>query len=123
MIPEAIKIASRDLRKNMTEAEVIIWNILKWKKLGFKFSRQNSLYLFTEESWLKRYIIPDFYCKEKWLILEVDGNIHNDEDIYIQDKSKEILLKQKWLNLLRIKNQDIFHNLSDVILTIKIKLH
>ena len=123
MIPEAIKIASRDLRKNMTEAEVILWNILKWKKLGFKFSRQNSLYLFTEESWLKRYIIPDFDCKEKLLILEVDGNIHNDEDIYIQDKSKEILLKQKWLNLLRIKNQDIFHNLSDVILTIKIKLH
>jgi hypothetical protein len=29
MIPEAIKIASRDLRKNMTEAEVILWNILK----------------------------------------------------------------------------------------------
>jgi len=71
-IPEIIKIASRNLRKNMTESEKQIWQELKIKKLGYKFERQKPIFLYKEESGLDRYIIPDFICIELKLIIEID---------------------------------------------------
>lgn len=52
---------SRKLRKNMTESEIIIWSIIKWWNLWVKFQRQKPIYVFTEDNWLNRYIIPDFF--------------------------------------------------------------
>ena len=49
-ISDAIKIAARDLRKNMTDSEKKLWNELKNQKLGVKFMRQRPLYVYTEDS-------------------------------------------------------------------------
>jgi len=71
-IPEIIKIVARDLRKNMTESEKLIWEKIRNKKLWYKFERQKPLYLYKENSGLDRYIIPDFICIELKLIIEIE---------------------------------------------------
>ena len=114
-IPDIIKIVSRNLRKNMTNSEELIWKELKIKKLWYKFLRQKSLYLYTENSWLDRYIIPDFCCLELKLVLEIDWNIHNKEDIYLIDLEKEKLLNKKWFSIIRIRNEEIENNIQIVL--------
>lgn len=72
-IPDIIKEVSRKLRKNMTEAEKVLWEKLRAKRfLWKKFQRQSPIYVFTENSWLDRYIIVDFYFPELKLIIELD---------------------------------------------------
>ena len=77
-LPDIIKEASRDLRKNMTDVEIILWDKLKARNLdGIKFDRQTPIYVFTESSWLDRYVIPDFLAKENKIIIELDWSVHN----------------------------------------------
>ncbi len=73
---KVIKLA-RELRKNMTDAERLLWRKIRYKQLGVKFRRQQPL---------GKYIV-DFICFEKKSIIEVDGGQHseNAED-EIRDK-------------------------------------
>lgn len=112
-IPEIIIETSRKLRKEMTLTEDILWNKLKAKRFkNKKFVRQFPIYVYTEDSWLDRYIIPDFICREDNLIIELDWNIHNKKEVYELDKYKEKLLIQLWYKILRIKNEDIINNID-----------
>ena len=64
--PEIHKFA-RELRRNLTEAEKILWQELRNRKLGgFKFRRQHPINKF----------VADFYCHEVKLIVELDGSQH-----------------------------------------------
>jgi len=121
-IPDIIKEITRKLRKNMTESEVILWSFIKWWKLWVKFLRQKPIYVFTENTWLDRYIIPDFYCYDKRLILEIDWSIHNLKEVYELDIYKENLLKNMWFKIIRIKNEDIKNDINSVINIIKSNL-
>ena len=57
------------LRRNMTKAELVLWDKLKDKKIfKSKFRRQHPVDIF----------IVDFYCHEYKLVIEIDGEIHND---------------------------------------------
>jgi very-short-patch-repair endonuclease len=61
------KALAAELRKNMTDAEKVLWQQLRNRKLGdLKFRRQHPVGIF----------ILDFYCHEKKLAIEVDGGIH-----------------------------------------------
>jgi len=58
---------AKALRQRQTETEEILWTFLRNRKLaGFKFRRQH---------YIKNYIV-DFYCAEKLLSIEIDGEIH-----------------------------------------------
>jgi len=114
-IPDTIKLAARDLRKSMTEAEKILWEHVKDKKISYKINRQTPIYLYTEDSWVDRYIIVDFYCAKKKLIIELDWWIHDIQEIYILDKEKEKLLLQSGYKILRFKNKEIFESIDKVI--------
>ncbi len=118
-VPDIIKEAARNLRNNMTESEVILWSFIKRWKIGVNFLRQKAIYVYTENSWLDRYIIPDFYCYEKKIILEVDGSIHNLKEIYELDLYKERLLKQIWYKVIRIKNEEILLDIYSTLDKIK----
>jgi very-short-patch-repair endonuclease len=62
--------AARKNRENETESEKILWNnILRNKKLGYKFTRQKPISRF----------IADFYCSELSLVIEVDGDSHRSK--------------------------------------------
>ena len=123
IIPDIIKEASRKLRKNMTNAEKLLWNELRAKKLNWiKFTRQVPTYVYTENSWLDRYIIPDFLCSKYKLIIELDWNIHNLEEIYILDKEKEKILESLGYKILRFRNEEVFKNMKWVLEIIRIKI-
>ena len=118
MIPEIIKLTARNLRNKSTKSEVTLWNYLKWRQLWYRFNRQSPLYVFTENSGLDRYIIPDFYCKERKLIIEIDWSVHSDKHVYSLDREKEKLVWQKWINILRITNEEIHNDVNSVIIRI-----
>ena len=121
-IPNIIKETSKKLRNNMTESEIILWSFIKWWKLWINFLRQKPMYVYTEYNWQDRFIIPDFYCHEKKIILEIDWSVHNLKEIYLLDKYKKELLNNKWYKVIRIKNEDIKNNVNDVLKTIKLHL-
>lgn len=118
-IPDSIKLIAQELRNSSTPAEIELWKYIKNEKLWIKFLRQKPVYVYTENNWLDRFIIADFYCFEKKLILEIDGSIHNVKEIYELDKIKEDLLKNLWFTVLRIRNEEILEDIEKVLVRIR----
>jgi len=115
-LPDVIIDISRKLRKEMTDSERVLWNKLKSKQLNSKkFLRQTPVFVYIEDSWLYRYVIPDFLCREYNLIIELDWSIHNLKEIYELDKFKENLLNNLWYKIIRFKNSDIHNNIEKVL--------
>ena len=97
----------RELRKLSTTEETLLWKELRNNKLGVKFKRQHSI---------GGYIL-DFYCFQARLIIEIDGVIHDFSIEY--DKDRDKYFRELGYLTLRIKNDDIGRNLTDVIFQIK----
>ena len=74
---------AKHLRKKMTAPEMALWLHLRAGINGFKFRRQHPIGLY----------IADFYCHKVKLIIEVNGSIHNQEDIKETDRIRENELK------------------------------
>jgi very-short-patch-repair endonuclease len=106
----------------MTKTELLLWAELKNRKLWVRFLRQRPIYVYSENGWLDRYIIPDFYCSSRELIIEVDWSIHDIEEVLILDIEKEELIKQKGINIIRITNKEIKDDINKVVQKIKQKL-
>ena len=119
-ILDIVKQVARDLRKRSTQAEQVLWEELKWRQLwGYKFLRQQLLYVYTENSWLDRFIIPDFICLEHRLIVEIDWSIHDTEEIYLLDRHKEFLVKKLGFHVLRFTNAEVLGDILKVLREIK----
>jgi very-short-patch-repair endonuclease len=104
----------------MTNSEKLLWEKLRAKKFNWiKFQKQFCLYVFTENSWLDRYIIPDFYCSEYKLIIELDWSVHDLKEVYRLDKSKEYIIENLWYKVLRFKNEEIVSDIEIVLEKIK----
>lgn len=59
--------------------------------------------------------IVDFYCKEKNLIIELDGNVHNKKEAREYDLVRDKFLKELDLKVLRFKNSEIEENVKEVL--------
>jgi leucyl-tRNA synthetase len=102
--PTPVKRA-RELRRNMTEAESLLWlNLRNRRFLNLKFLRQHPV---VYEVFRNKPLcfIADFYCAEKMLVIEVDGKIHEFQKE--EDQHREDILKSLKLNILRIKNEEV----------------
>jgi very-short-patch-repair endonuclease len=96
---------ARELRKNMTLPEQILWNELRNKKLnGHKFLRQHPI-VYDKCSVPVRFYVLDFYCDAAKIGIELDGEIHNKQLDY--DKLREDDLRCLGIRILRIKNHEI----------------
>jgi very-short-patch-repair endonuclease len=104
-----LKDRARYLRNNPTNAEQTLWTELKNDKLGFDFHRQKPI----------GYYIFDFYCKELSLVIEIDGAIHDLDEVKQNDLNKDDYIKGLNLNILRFTNDEVLQNLSVVIKKIK----
>ena len=102
-----LKIIARNLRKRGTLGEVLLWNALKGKRLGFQFHRQVPM---------DKYII-DFYCHELMLALEIDGITHDSK--YEVDQLRQRNLEKYGVNFIRFQEKDVRNNLEGVIEVIK----
>lgn len=93
------KIKSKELRKNMTDAEQILWYFLRANRLnGWKFKRQQPI---------GNYIV-DFVNFQNKLVIELDGGQHN-ENIEKDNKRTEFL-ESCGYKVLRFWNNEIFDN-------------
>ncbi|QNA46544.1 endonuclease domain-containing protein [Lacibacter sediminis] len=101
---------ARDLRKNETVAEDLLWRNLRSRKLdGLKFRRQHPLDKF----------IADFYCHEKRLVIEVDGSVHNSRDAKESDEGRTYELKELGIMVLRFRNEEVLNDMSLVLKKIR----
>jgi very-short-patch-repair endonuclease len=89
-LPEDIRVWARELRGRMTDAEALLWKLLRNRRLaGFKFRRQHPM---------GRYIL-DFYCDEKKLCIELDGSQHMKSANY--DSNRDAWLQTQGVRVLR----------------------
>lgn len=105
-----LKETRKCLRMNMTDAEMVLWTVLKNRKLcGRKFRRQYSF----------GYYIVDFYCPSEKLIIELDGKRHYTPEGIAKDleRDKHLALMDK--KILRFENKDVLNNLTEVLKKIK----
>jgi very-short-patch-repair endonuclease len=101
---------SKTLRKTQTDAEEIIWQSLRNRKiLGFKFRRQHPL---------DKYI-ADFYCYEAKLIVEIDGGIHNKNENQEYDKNRSYELEEMGITVIRFTNEMVNSDLAKVLSDIR----
>jgi very-short-patch-repair endonuclease len=108
--PEIKEIAKK-LRKNQTPEEKLLWNELQNKKFeGFRFLRQHLLY-YEHDNNDHFFFIPDFYCAELRLIIELDGGVHINQKE--RDERRDAIMKSKGFRILRINNEEL-SNLEDV---------
>ena len=114
-VPNIIKETARNLRKNQTKAEELLWSGLRGRVWELKVYRQKPLLVMKENNGFERYVIADFYFPHKKLIVEIDGSIHYKEDVYLLDREKEILLQSLWYTILRFTNEEIFTSRDAVI--------
>jgi leucyl-tRNA synthetase len=107
---EITKLA-RDLRKNQTTAEKLIWAELCSKKLGVKFRRQHPLiYNIAGTTY---FFICDFACLSKKIIIEIDGSIHKSQEV--RDKAREHFIKNMDFTIIRFSNEMIIEQTCEVI--------
>ncbi|MGA9291185.1 MAG: endonuclease domain-containing protein [Ignavibacteriaceae bacterium] len=103
-----LKNQSRELRKNSTLAEILLWNELKGRKmLGYQFMRQKPI---------DKYIV-DFYSSKLKLISEIDGTSHYGKEG--KDKRRQEELERLGLSFLRFDDLDVKFKMDEVLNAIK----
>ena len=93
------------LRRNLTDAERILWSKLKGKQVnGWQFRKQHPVGPY----------IADFACARAKLIIEVDGDSHADAKQMAHDARRTAFLQRQGWAVHRIWNVDIYNNLNAV---------
>ena len=101
------------LRRNETIAEKLLWEKLRNNQLeGLKFRRQHPVNIY----------IADFYCHKFKLIIELDGDYHNQEEQKQKDEVRTEVLRLNDLKIIRFKNEEVEQNINQVLITIKNKI-
>ena len=101
------------LRRNETKAEKLLWEKLRNNQLGgLKFRRQHPVNIY----------IADFYCHKIKLIIELDGDYHDQEEQKQKDEVRTEVLRLNDLNIIRFKNEEVEQDINQVLTTIKNKI-
>jgi very-short-patch-repair endonuclease len=104
-----LKKYSRDLRKNMTEAEMRLWDKIRQRQLkGRQFFRQRPI---------GSYIV-DFYCPTAKLIIEVDGGQHYYGIGAEKDKIRDEFMNKLGMRVLRFSDLEVLKSTKEVLETI-----
>jgi very-short-patch-repair endonuclease len=96
---------ARRLRRDLTDAERILWSRLKGRRLGAQFRVQHPIAPY----------IADFACVSMKLIVEVDGATHSTPAEQAHDEHRRNVLERSGWTILRVWNDDVYRNLDGVI--------
>ena len=89
---------AKSLRGNATDAERILWSILRRKRLAaLRFRRQQPI---------GPYIV-DFFCPSAKLIVELDGSQHGTETVAVYDEDRSRFLESRGYHVLRFWNVEV----------------
>jgi acetylglutamate kinase len=91
---------AKELREKTTPAEKRLWNFIRINEWALKFRRQHPV---------QNYVV-DFYCHSLKLVIEVDGSIHELEEVKRNDISRENNLKELGLTIIRFKDEEVFES-------------
>ena len=95
---------ARQFRKQPTPSEKILWQALRSRKLdNYKFRRQQAIGIF----------VVHFFCATEWLIVEVDGGIHESQQEL--DRQRQELLESLGFSFVRISSDHVESNLSSAL--------
>ena len=112
-MPSRLASLARGLRRNATSAERRLWRGLRRKEVGgFRFRRQVAL----------AGCIADFASLDARLVIEVDGATHSTDEELARDAARTAALAAQGFTVLRFTNDEVFHNLDDVLETVYQKL-
>lgn len=95
---------ARRLRREMTDPERKLWNVLRNNQAGVKFRRQVPL---------GKYIL-DFYCHSIKLNVELDGSQHYTEEGRRKDGERDRWLQNNGIEAVRFSDADVFKNIDGV---------
>ncbi len=94
---------ARELRAKQTPAETTFWELVRNRRfMGLKFRRQHQIGDY----------IPDFYCQDCKLVVELDGKIH--EKLQEKDKKRDAWLQSLGLTVLRFRNEELMQDTESV---------
>jgi imidazole glycerol-phosphate synthase subunit HisF len=96
---------AKELRENMTHAELVLWEYLRQHPLGFKFRRQHPLGIY----------VVDFYCHKLKLVIEVDGDVHGEREVQDADMERQRQLELDGLTVKRFTNEEVLKRKEEVI--------
>ena len=103
---------AKKLRKNSTKAEQMLWSELcKNQMLGLRFKHQHPISIF----------IADFYCHKLKLVIEVDGEIHNNAESIEYDQNRTAELESYGITVIRFTNEAVLENIEQLRDRIKIE--
>ena len=103
-----LKALSSELRKKGTLSEVLLWNVLKGRKIkGYQFMRQKPI---------RNYIV-DFFCSNLKLVIEIDGVSHNDKGE--SDRIRQKKLESLGLSVIRFYEWDVKKDIRAVVQSIE----
>jgi very-short-patch-repair endonuclease len=101
---------AKDLRKRETEAEAVLWEELRKRKLGgCKIRRQHPFGSY----------IADFYCSERKLVIEIDGGIHDGEQVKEYDEIRQKAIEFYGIRVIRFRNEDVLNRMEFVLAEIE----
>ncbi|MFT4955500.1 MAG: very-short-patch-repair endonuclease [Brevundimonas sp.] len=105
MDSEARTERARTLRQRETRAEAILWTALRSRRLdGLKFRRQQPI---------GRYF-ADFACEDLRLVIELDGEVHDDDDQMLYDHHRQAEIEALGWSVIRFRNDEVTASLSRV---------
>ncbi len=96
---------AKKLRNNVTPSEMILWGRLKEHFPDIRFRRQHPISLY----------IVDIYCHASKLVIEIDGSIHELEEVKYKDELRQKDLEKLGLKVIRFKTKEILNNLGSVL--------
>ena len=106
--PKLIELA-RNLRANQTDAELLLWQLLRNRQLAdAKFRRQHPI---------ENYI-ADFYCHERKLVIELDGSQHFTKEGKEKDVQRTRRLKELGIHVMRFDNRQVLTETEAVLAAI-----
>ncbi len=108
---EMLQGLAREARRAPTLAERRLWELLRDHRCGgLHFRRQDIIGPFR----------VDFFCRRLKLVIEVDGSIHEQEDVQRHDAGRQQILEADFgIQFLRVTNEDVLQRPQNVVASIQ----
>ncbi|HZV68894.1 MAG TPA: endonuclease domain-containing protein [Saprospiraceae bacterium] len=94
----------KKLRNNPTRAEEKMWSYLRNHRLKEKFRRQYPMWIY----------VADFYCHYLLLVIEIDGEVHFEEEVQEKDEVKEKDIRSLGVDVIRFTNHEVLNDIDSV---------
>ena len=102
--------ANRCPKTSLFKFEKMLWDTNEFRHLGFVYGKS-----FPYKTANNGYYKPDFICKEKRIVIEIDGSIHCPD----YDKKKDDFYTKYDYTVLRFTNEEVNNDVNKVVTQIQ----